>query len=76
MTEQKSSNVVWQQGPGTRTQRADVFNQQGATIWLTGLSGAGKQSGLAAHDFFEFRGFHDFTFCLRTLSSLEERLAF
>lgn len=44
MTEQKSSNVVWQQGPVTRTQRADVFNQQGATIWLTGLSGAGKST--------------------------------
>ena len=44
MTEQKSSNVVWQHGPVTRTQRADVFNQQGATIWLTGLSGAGKST--------------------------------
>jgi adenylylsulfate kinase len=41
---QKSSNVVWQQGRVPRTERAQIFNQQGATLWITGLSGAGKST--------------------------------
>ncbi len=44
MTQPKSSNVVWQQGRVPRAQRADIFNQQGATLWITGLSGAGKST--------------------------------
>ncbi len=44
MTQQKSSNVVWQQGRVPREQRTDIFNQQGATLWITGLSGAGKST--------------------------------
>ncbi|MEY4642409.1 MAG: hypothetical protein RLZZ227_2403 [Pseudomonadota bacterium] len=41
---QKSSNVVWQQGRVPRAERAQIFNQQGATLWITGLSGAGKST--------------------------------
>ena len=41
-----------------------------------GPGGAGEQGRFAAHDFFEFCGFHDLAFCLRTLSSLGERLVF
>lgn len=42
--EHKSSNVVWQQGRVQRAKRAEIFNQQGATLWITGLSGAGKST--------------------------------
>lgn len=44
MTQEKSSNVVWQQGRVGREQRATLFNQHGATLWITGLSGAGKST--------------------------------
>jgi adenylylsulfate kinase len=44
MTQEKSSNVVWQQGRVGREQRAAIFNQHGATLWITGLSGAGKST--------------------------------
>ena len=37
---QHTSNVVWHQGAVTRADRAT----QGATVWLTGLSGSGKSS--------------------------------
>ena len=36
------ANVVWQSGKVTREQRAQVLGHQGATLWLTGLPGAGK----------------------------------
>jgi adenylylsulfate kinase len=44
MTDHKSTNVVWQPGRVERSRRSDIFNQQGATIWITGLSGAGKST--------------------------------
>lgn len=44
MAAAKSSNVVWQQSRITRTKRQEIFNQQGATLWLTGLSGSGKST--------------------------------
>lgn len=44
MKQEKSSNVVWQQGRVGREQRATIFNQHGATLWITGLSGAGKST--------------------------------
>ncbi len=44
MTDQKSSNVVWQHGRVERATRQQIFNQQGATLWFTGLSGAGKST--------------------------------
>jgi adenylyl-sulfate kinase len=44
MTQHKSSNVVWQQGRVSRVKRAEIFNQLGATLWITGLSGSGKST--------------------------------
>jgi adenylylsulfate kinase len=44
MTSEKSLNIVWQQGRVQREQRAAIFNQQGATLWITGFSGAGKST--------------------------------
>jgi adenylyl-sulfate kinase len=44
MASAKSSNVVWQQSRITRSQRQEIFNQRGATLWLTGLSGSGKST--------------------------------
>ncbi len=44
MTDQKSTNVVWQIGRVERQTRQKIFNQQGATLWFTGLSGAGKST--------------------------------
>ncbi|HTR00313.1 MAG TPA: adenylyl-sulfate kinase [Candidatus Acidoferrum sp.] len=44
MSIQKSTNVVWQSGRVERRKRQEIFNQQGATLWLTGLSGAGKST--------------------------------
>jgi bifunctional enzyme CysN/CysC len=37
-----SPNVVWQHGPVTRERRWAALGQRGATLWLTGLPGAGK----------------------------------
>jgi bifunctional enzyme CysN/CysC len=38
----RSPNVVWQHGPVTRERRWAALGQRGATLWLTGLPGAGK----------------------------------
>jgi len=44
MTEQKATNVKWHHGKITKEERAELLNQKGATIWLTGLSGSGKST--------------------------------
>jgi len=44
MTDNKSTNVVWQSGRVERQTRQQIFNQQGSTLWFTGLSGAGKST--------------------------------
>ena len=44
MSEQKATNITWQEGEVTRQQRHDLLGQTGATIWFTGLSGAGKST--------------------------------
>lgn len=44
MTLQKATNVVWQDGEISRQDRHQILGQSGATIWLTGLSGAGKST--------------------------------
>lgn len=44
MPSAKSSNVVWQASRIDRRKRQEIFNQQGATLWLTGLSGSGKST--------------------------------
>jgi adenylyl-sulfate kinase len=37
-----SANVVWQEATVDRTRRWEALGQQGATVWFTGLPGAGK----------------------------------
>lgn len=44
MTEQKATNVFWHEGEVTREDRNNLLNQQGATLWFTGLSGSGKST--------------------------------
>jgi adenylylsulfate kinase len=44
MTEQKATNVFWHEGEVTREDRNKLLNQQGATLWFTGLSGSGKST--------------------------------
>ena len=39
-----SSNVVWQVGTLTATDRAELLGHRGATVWFTGLSGSGKST--------------------------------
>ena len=44
MIQDKSLNIVWQEGQVTQLERHKLLNQFPATIWLTGLSGAGKST--------------------------------
>ncbi|MFP4144289.1 MAG: adenylyl-sulfate kinase [Phycisphaeraceae bacterium] len=44
MAEPKSTNITWHEGAVTRADRQRVLGQQGATLWLTGLSGSGKST--------------------------------
>ena len=44
MTEKKSSNVVWQEGHIGRHERQTLLGQLPYTLWLTGLSAAGKST--------------------------------
>lgn len=44
MTEQKATNVTWQDGEIAREDRNQLLGQQGATLWFTGLSGSGKST--------------------------------
>jgi adenylyl-sulfate kinase len=44
MAQEKSSNIVWQEGQVNSLERQKLLNQSPATIWLTGLSGAGKST--------------------------------
>jgi adenylyl-sulfate kinase len=37
-----SANVIWQQATVDRRRRWEALGQQGATVWFTGLPGAGK----------------------------------
>lgn len=43
-----SADVVWQESILDRRQRWDCLGQEGATVWFTGLSGAGKSTTAAA----------------------------
>ena len=42
--EPKSQNITWHRGKITPDERKAYFHQEAATIWLTGLSGAGKST--------------------------------
>lgn len=44
MAEQIASNVFWHAGDIDATQRAQLLQQKGATLWFTGLSGSGKST--------------------------------
>jgi adenylylsulfate kinase len=44
MTEQKATNVTWQDGEVSREDRFEILRQEGVTIWFTGLSGSGKST--------------------------------
>jgi adenylylsulfate kinase len=41
---QKATNITWHQGTVTRQDRQRLLNQKGVTLWLTGLSAAGKST--------------------------------
>ncbi len=38
----RATNIAWQEGLVTRDRRRERLGRSGATMWLTGLSGAGK----------------------------------
>jgi bifunctional enzyme CysN/CysC len=40
----RASNIHWQDSTVTPRQRAEIKGQQGAILWFTGLSGAGKST--------------------------------
>ena len=44
MAEQKASNITWHGGTVTRADRQRLLGQKGVTLWLTGLSAAGKST--------------------------------
>ncbi len=44
MSEPKSKNIHWHHGKLTSEDRQEKLGQQGAVIWLTGLSGSGKST--------------------------------
>jgi adenylylsulfate kinase len=44
MTQQKATNIKWHHGKITKEDRVKLMKQKGVTIWLTGLSGAGKST--------------------------------
>ena len=44
MDDQKSTNVTWQDGEVSASDRSAFLGQKGVTIWVTGLSGSGKCS--------------------------------
>src|SRR3954449_1861700 len=44
MPEQKATNITWHGGAVTRADRERLLGQRGVTVWLTGLSAAGKST--------------------------------
>ena len=44
MTKQIATNITWHEGTVTRQERQENLTQQGATIWMTGLSASGKST--------------------------------
>jgi adenylylsulfate kinase len=44
MSNQKATNVTWQDGEISREDRFNILRQRGVTIWFTGLSGSGKST--------------------------------
>lgn len=44
MADQVATNITWHEGEVTPEMRHSNMGQQGATLWLTGLSGSGKST--------------------------------
>ena len=44
MSKQIATNITWHEGSVSRRERHGNLGQQGATVWLTGLSGSGKST--------------------------------
>src|SRR5271167_1534554 len=44
MAEQKATNITWHEGSVSRDERQQLLNQKGITVWMTGLSAAGKST--------------------------------
>jgi adenylylsulfate kinase len=44
MPDQKATNITWHGGAVTRADRERLLGQRGVTVWLTGLSAAGKST--------------------------------
>lgn len=44
MTNNKVTNVTWQEGDVSRNNRETLLAQKGCTLWFTGLSGSGKST--------------------------------
>jgi len=44
MTTDKPANITWHQGHVSREDRQRLLGQRGVTLWMTGLSGAGKST--------------------------------
>src|SRR4051812_2423762 len=44
MPEEKATNITWHGGAVTRADRERLLGQKGVTVWLTGLSAAGKST--------------------------------
>jgi ABC-type proline/glycine betaine transport system ATPase subunit len=40
----KSSNIFWHDCLVGKTDRQKLLNQKGCVVWITGLSGSGKQT--------------------------------
>ncbi|MHC4990641.1 MAG: adenylyl-sulfate kinase [Planctomycetota bacterium] len=44
MADQVATNITWHEGTVSREERHKNLGQQGATLWMTGLSGSGKST--------------------------------
>jgi adenylylsulfate kinase len=44
MAEQRATNITWHGGTVSRADRERLLGQRGVTVWLTGLSAAGKST--------------------------------
>ncbi|HEX5656838.1 MAG TPA: adenylyl-sulfate kinase [Polyangiales bacterium] len=58
----KSENIVWHHGELDPEQRAKIYGHRGATLWFTGLSGAGKSTvARRVESLLAARGHHVYT---------------
>src|SRR5262249_15178178 len=44
MAEIKATNITWHEGHVSREERSKLLEQQGCTLWFTGLTGSGKST--------------------------------